>query len=99
MLLSEQSTGQIRIVIAGHVDHGKSTFAGRLLVDAGAVGQEKIDAVSKVCEKLGKPFEHAFLLDALKDERTQGITIDTARIFFRSAQRQYVIFDAPGDRI
>jgi bifunctional enzyme CysN/CysC len=96
MLLSEGSMGQIRIVIAGHVDHGKSTFAGRLLVDAGAVGQEKIDAVSKVCEKLGKPFEHAFLLDALKDERTQGITIDTARIFFRSAQRQYVIFDAPG---
>jgi bifunctional enzyme CysN/CysC len=87
---------RMNIVIAGHVDHGKSTFAGRLLVDAGAIGQEKIAAIRKICDRLGKPFEHAFLLDALKDERTQGITIDTARIFFRSPRREYIILDAPG---
>ena len=43
-----------------------------------------------------KPFEYAFLLDALKDEQTQGITIDSARCFFKSAQRDYIIIDAPG---
>lgn len=87
---------RMNIVIVGHVDHGKSTLVGRLLVDTAAIGQEKIDAVQKICDKLGKPFEYAFLLDALKDERTQGITIDTARIFFKTEFREYVILDAPG---
>ncbi len=96
MTIAEISTERMNIVIVGHVDHGKSTLVGRLLVDTGAIGQAKIDAVRSVCEKLGKPFEYAFLLDALKDERTQGITIDTARIFFRSAVREYIILDAPG---
>ena len=48
------------------------------------------------CERTGKPFEYAFLLDALSDEQDQGITIDTARCFFKSAKRDYIIIDAPG---
>jgi bifunctional enzyme CysN/CysC len=96
MAISEIADKRMNIVIVGHVDHGKSTLVGRLLVDTGTIGREKIAEVRKVCEKLGKPFEYAFLLDALKDERTQGITIDTARIFFRSAVREYIILDAPG---
>ena len=43
-----------------------------------------------------KPFEYAFLLDALKDEQAQGITIDSARIFFKTAKRDFLIIDAPG---
>ena len=51
---------------------------------------------SSQCERNAKPFEYAFLLDALKDEQAQGITIDSARVFFKSAKRDYIIIDAPG---
>jgi len=84
------------IVIAGHVDHGKSTVVGRLLADAGGLPKGKLEQVRAMCERTAKPFEYAFLLDALKDERNQGITIDSARIFFQSKKREYVIIDAPG---
>jgi len=84
------------VVIVGHVDHGKSTVVGRLLADTNALPQGKLEAVRRECERTGKPFEYAFLLDALSDEQDQGITIDTARCFFKSAKRDYIIIDAPG---
>jgi bifunctional enzyme CysN/CysC len=84
------------IVIVGHVDHGKSTVVGRLLADTGSLPQGKLESVRRECERTGKPFEYAFLLDALSDEQDQGITIDTARSFFKSATRDYIIIDAPG---
>ena len=87
---------QMQIVVVGHVDHGKSTVVGRLLADTGSLPQGKLDAVRRECERTGKPFEYAFLLDALSDEQDQGITIDTARCFFKTARRDYIIIDAPG---
>jgi len=87
---------QMSIVIAGHVDHGKSTVMGRLLADTGSLPMGKLDQVRALCERNSKPFEYAFLLDALKDEMSQGITIDAARVFFKTAQRDYLILDAPG---
>jgi bifunctional enzyme CysN/CysC len=87
---------QMNIVIVGHVDHGKSTVVGRLLADTGSLPDGKLEAVRKECERTGKPFEYAFLLDALSDEQDQGITIDTARSFFKTARREYIIIDAPG---
>jgi bifunctional enzyme CysN/CysC len=86
----------MNIVIVGHVDHGKSTVVGRLLADTGSLPEGKLDAVRAYCERNSRPFEYAFLLDALKDEQAQGITIDTARTFFKSGQRDYIIIDAPG---
>ena len=87
---------RMNIVIVGHVDHGKSTLIGRLLADTGALPQGKLEQIKNLCERNSKPFEYAFLLDALKDEQSQGITIDTARIFFKSQKRDYIIIDAPG---
>jgi bifunctional enzyme CysN/CysC len=87
---------QMNIVVVGHVDHGKSTAVGRLLADTGALPQGKLEAVRKECQRTGKPFEYAFLLDALSDEQDQGITIDTARCFFKTEKRDYIIIDAPG---
>lgn len=87
---------KMNIVIVGHVDHGKSTVIGRLLADTGSLPQGKLESVRRDCERNAKPFEYAFLLDALKDEQAQGITIDSARCFFKSAQREYIIIDAPG---
>ncbi|MBA3709120.1 MAG: adenylyl-sulfate kinase [Planctomycetes bacterium] len=91
-----ESREQMNIVIVGHVDHGKSTVVGRLLADTGSLPQGKLDSVRKECQRTGKPFEYAFLLDALSDEQDQGITIDTARCFFKTARRDYIIIDAPG---
>jgi bifunctional enzyme CysN/CysC len=90
--------GRIRmnIVIVGHVDHGKSTVVGRLLADTGSLPEGKLESVRAFCERNSRPFEYAFLLDALKDEQAQGITIDTARTFFKSGKRDYIIIDAPG---
>jgi len=87
---------QMNIVIAGHVDHGKSTVIGRLLADTGALPDGKLEQIRENCKRNSKPFEYAFLLDALKDEQAQGITIDTARVFFSTKTRDYIILDAPG---
>ncbi|MBZ4219832.1 MAG: adenylyl-sulfate kinase [Chlorobium sp.] len=87
---------QMNIVIVGHVDHGKSTVIGRLLADTGTLPQGKLEAIRESCRRNSKPFEYAFLLDALKDEQAQGITIDMARCFFKTAARDYIIIDAPG---
>ncbi|MCD8088877.1 MAG: adenylyl-sulfate kinase [Oscillospiraceae bacterium] len=86
----------LNIVTVGHVDHGKSTVVGRLLADAHGLPDGKLEAVRENCRRNSKPFEYAFLLDALKNEQAQGITIDTARCFFHTDKRQYIIIDAPG---
>ncbi|PTX16425.1 bifunctional enzyme CysN/CysC [Halanaerobium congolense] len=86
----------LNLVIAGHVDHGKSTIIGRMLADTDSLPEGKLEQVKETCRKNSKPFEYAFLLDALKDEQAQGITIDSARVFFQTDMRQYIILDAPG---
>ncbi len=86
----------IQIVVVGHVDHGKSTVIGRLLADMGYLPQGKLEQIREKCRKTAKPFEYAFLIDALKDEQAQGVTIDSARCFFRTSKRNYIIIDAPG---
>jgi bifunctional enzyme CysN/CysC len=96
--LDNNSTGQLKLVIVGHVDHGKSTFVGRLLNDTGSLPEDKLEQLRKIAESRGMPFEWANLMDSLQAERDQNITIDTAQIWFRTKQRQYVIIDAPGHK-
>jgi bifunctional enzyme CysN/CysC len=88
--------GQLKIVIVGHVDHGKSTLIGRLLHDTGSLPDGKYEQLQAVARRRGTPFEWANLMDALQAERDQNVTIDTARIWFRTQKRSYVIIDAPG---
>lgn len=87
---------RMNLVIVGHVDHGKSSVIGRLLADTGSLPEGKLEQVKASCAKNAKPFEYAFLLDALKDEQSQGITIDAARCFFHTKKREYIVIDAPG---
>ncbi len=61
-----------KIVIVGHVDHGKSTIIGRLLSDTGSLPNGRLEQVKEMCRKNSRPFEYAFLLDALKNEQRQG---------------------------
>jgi sulfate adenylyltransferase large subunit/thioredoxin-dependent adenylylsulfate APS reductase len=86
----------VRIVIAGHVDHGKSTLIGRLLHETGSLPDGKLDTLKAVSARRGMAFEWSFLVDALQTERNQGITIDTSQIRFRSPTRDFVLIDAPG---
>jgi bifunctional enzyme CysN/CysC/sulfate adenylyltransferase subunit 1 len=86
------------IVITGHIDHGKSTLIGRLLYDTGILKEDRYQEIAASSSLLGKETEFAFVLDALEEERSKGITIDTTQIYFQTPKRQYVIIDAPGHK-
>ena len=95
-LASEQRA--LRVVIVGHVDHGKSTLVGRLLFETGSLPEGKFEQIQTVCRRRGMQFEWAFLMDALQAERDQNITIDVSQIWFKTRRRNYVIIDAPGHK-
>jgi len=86
----------LKMVIVGHVDHGKSTLIGRLLYDTNSLPDGKVEEIKSICDALGKPMEFGYVMDNLEEERDQGITIDTAQIFFNTEKREYTIIDAPG---
>ncbi len=88
----------LNFVIVGHIDHGKSTLIGRLLYDTDSIPESIIDDVRVTSEAIGKKMEFAYLLDSLKEEREQNITIDTTQTFFKSEKRDYIIIDAPGHK-
>ncbi len=86
----------VKIVIVGHVDHGKSTLIGRLFYDTGSIPEVRIREIEETCARQGRPFELAYLMDALEEERDHNVTIDTCQTFFKTEKRPYVIIDAPG---
>lgn len=88
----------LRVVITGHVDHGKSSLIARLVHDTGGFADGKKAEIEKACAARDVPFEWSFLLDAFQAERDQAVTIDTTRVMFKTAQRSYAIIDAPGHR-
>ncbi len=87
-----------RIVIVGHVDHGKSTLIGRMLYDTDSLPPGKVAELEAVSARRGMAIEWSFVLDAFQAERDQAVTIDTTQIWFKTALRDYVIIDAPGHR-
>src|SRR5258705_2204250 len=98
MSIDSAPVEQLKIVIVGHVDHGKSTFVGRLFHDTGSLPEGKLEQLQKVAERRGVPFEWANMMDALQSERDQNVTIDTAQIWFKTPHRQYVLIDTPGHK-
>jgi bifunctional enzyme CysN/CysC len=89
----------LRIVIVGHVDHGKSTLIGRLLYDTGSLPDGKREEIEAASKNRGtETLEWSFLLDSFQAERDQAVTIDSTRIRFSTKARDYVIIDAPGHR-
>jgi bifunctional enzyme CysN/CysC len=89
---------RLKVVFVGHVDHGKSTLIGRIFHDTHSLPDGKVEQIQKACREEGMEFEYAFLLDALLEEQEQNITIDTTQIQFKTAERPYVIIDAPGHK-
>lgn len=88
----------LRLVIVGHVDHGKSTLIGRLLHETDSLQEGKEAQIRTAAEKRGQPFEWSFLLDALQTERDQGLTIDTTEVKLKLENRDVTLIDAPGHR-
>lgn len=89
----------LNLVFVGHVDHGKSTLVGRMLLDSGTIDQHIIDKYKKEAEERGKGgFEFAYVMDGLKEERERGVTIDVAHKRFETSKNYFTIIDAPGHR-
>jgi len=89
---------QLKIVIVGHVDHGKSTLIGRLLYDTDSLPDGKFEQIKAMSERRGMAIEWSFVLDSFQGERDQAVTIDTTQIWFKTPHRDIVIIDAPGHR-
>jgi elongation factor 1-alpha len=89
----------MNLVFIGHVDHGKSTLVGRLLYELGEIPEQTIKKYKEEADKLGKgTFEFAWVMDALKEERERGLTIDIAHRKFQTPKNYFTIIDAPGHR-
>ncbi len=95
----DKSKSHLNIVFVGHVDHGKSTTVGRLLLDSGHIEQHVIDGNEKLAAEMGKAgFGFAYVMDGLKEERERGITIDVAHKEFFTPKYYFTVIDAPGHR-
>src|SRR3989344_3007616 len=87
-----------KVVIIGHIDHGKSTLIGRILYETNSLSEDKMKEIKKVCEDLGRITEFAYLIDNLQEEREEQYTLDTTQTFFKTGKRSYIIIDAPGHK-
>jgi len=95
----DKNKSHLNIVFVGHVDHGKSTTVGRLLLDSGHIEQHVIDGNEKLAAEMGKAgFGFAYVMDGLKEERERGITIDVAHKEFFTPNYYFTVIDAPGHR-
>ena len=89
----------MNIVFVGHVDHGKSTCIGQLMVQAGLIPEQEMKKLKEEAEKQGKVgFEFAYIMDKIKEERERGVTIDLAYKKIMTEKFQITIIDAPGHR-
>jgi elongation factor 1-alpha len=87
----------LNLITIGHVDHGKSTLIGRMFYEKGLVKEEEIKKYEAMGDK-GKTFKFAWVMDALKEERERGLTIDLAHKKFETEKYYFTIIDAPGHR-
>jgi adenylyl-sulfate kinase len=95
----DQKKDLLRFLTAGSVDDGKSTLIGRLLFDSKKIYEDQLTALERDSKRIGhagEEIDYALLLDGLKAEREQGITIDVAYRYFSTARRKFIIADTPG---
>lgn len=89
----------LNLVIIGHVDHGKSTLVGRILLDTGQFPPHMVEKFKEEAKAKGKEsFALAWIFDQLKEERERGVTIDVAHKRFDTDKYYITIIDAPGHR-
>lgn len=87
----------LRLCTAGSVDDGKSTFVGRLLHDTKSVLADQLESMEKSSKDRGfDGLDLSLLVDGLRAEREQGITIDVAYRYFATDKRTFIMADTPG---
>ncbi|KHO01820.1 TEF1 protein [Metarhizium album ARSEF 1941] len=93
------SKKSISFVVVGHVDAGKSTLMGRLLLELKYVQERTVDKYRRQAERTGKQsFALAWVLDQRTEERERGVTIDIATNHFETSNAKFTVLDAPGHR-
>jgi adenylyl-sulfate kinase len=98
-LNQDEQKDQLRILTAGSVDDGKSTLIGRLMFDSKMLYEDQLASLERDSKRVGhagEDIDYALLLDGLKAEREQGITIDVAYRYFSTNKRKFIIADCPG---
>ena len=99
-LNEHENKNLLRFITCGSVDDGKSTLIGRLLYDSKLIYEDQLSSLQEASAKNGTTgageIDYALLLDGLKAEREQGITIDVAYRYFSTPQRKFIIADTPG---
>jgi len=98
-LAQDEKKDLLRLLTAGSVDDGKSTLIGRLLNDSKRLYDDQLATLIRDSERMGnagEEIDYALLLDGLKAEREQGITIDVAYRYFSTSKRKFIIADTPG---
>ncbi len=98
-LNQDEKKDLLRLLTAGSVDDGKSTLIGRLLFDSKKLYEDQLSALQRDSKRIGhagEDIDYALLLDGLKAEREQGITIDVAYRYFSTNKRKFIIADTPG---
>ena len=97
---ADEQKSLLRLLTAGSVDDGKSTLIGRLLFDSKKLYEDQLQALQRDSMRVGNAgageIDYALLLDGLKAEREEGITIDVAYRYFSTNQRKFIIADTPG---
>ena len=96
---ADQKKDLLRLLTAGSVDDGKSTLIGRLLFDSKKLYDDQLATLERDSKRVGhagEEIDYALLLDGLKAEREQGITIDVAYRYFSTNKRKFIIADTPG---
>lgn len=96
---ADEQKDLLRLLTAGSVDDGKSTLIGRLLFDSKKLYDDQLAALERDSKRVGNAGDHidyALLLDGLKAEREEGITIDVAYRYFSTNRRKFIIADTPG---
>ena len=88
----------LTFVLAGHVDHGKSSLLGRLLHELDLLPAGKAEELAAMSARRGVPLEWSFVLDGFQAERDQAITLDTTRVRLKTPHREFVVIDAPGHK-
>ncbi len=97
---ADEKKDLLRLLTAGSVDDGKSTLIGRLLFDSKKLYEDQLTALERDSKRVGNAgagqIDYALLLDGLKAEREEGITIDVAYRYFSTNKRKFIIADTPG---
>jgi len=89
----------VNIIFIGHVDAGKSTLGGAILIQSGMVDERTIEKYKKEAKDMGREtWWISWALDLTKEERSKGKTVEVGRAFFETEKRRYSILDAPGHK-